>query len=94
MRVQFARLAEGVRPGQKGEAAVAQQMEQQVHLQMLRHFIDELCHGLGRVGAAANLDGFGRLLELVSQGFDFPGQGGAEEQRLAPPRQRADDAAN
>ena len=54
------------------EARLAQQVNQQRGLQMLRHFIDELGDGLRGISAAANLHGLGRAQKLVRDRFDFP----------------------
>src|SRR5437660_93209 len=37
------------------EAGIAQQMQQQIHLQIVSHFVKQLCHRRCRIGAPANL---------------------------------------
>jgi hypothetical protein len=54
------------------KAGLAQQMQQQIHLQIVAHFVNELRDSCGWIGAPANLHGFGILLELMGQRLDFP----------------------
>jgi hypothetical protein len=61
---------------------------------MLRHFIDELRHGLGRIRTLADLHDLRRVLELMREAFDLLRQRGGEHQRLPFARQLLDDAAD
>lgn len=76
------------------EAGIAQQMQQQIHLQIVAHFVNELRDGRGRIGAAANLHRFGVALKLICQRFDFLRERRREHQRLALARQPVHDVAN
>ena len=73
---------------------VFQQMRQEDGLEVGGDFIHPLGHGLGGIRPAADLDDFGRVLELGGEGLDFLGQGGGEKEGLALFRQAADDAAD
>ena len=65
------------------ERGFAQQMGEQRGLEMLGNFVDELRHGLGGVGAAADLDGLRGAQEFAGERLDFLGERGGEEERLA-----------
>ena len=69
-------------------------MHEQRGLQMLRHFVNELRHGLGGIRAAADLNDLWRALKFVRERFDFLRERRGEQQRLAFLRQRADDLAD
>ena len=66
-------------------------MEQQRWLQMLRHFIDQLCDRLGRIRPSANLHQLGGALKFVREGFDVLRERRTEKERLPFGRQLADD---
>jgi len=55
---------------------IAQEMQQQVQLRIVRHFIDKLRDGRRRIGPSANLHDLGRALELMRQRLDFFGERG------------------
>ena len=69
------------------QARLAQQVYQQRRLKVPGYFIDELGHGLGGIGPAADLDGLGRAKKLVGDGLDFSRECRREEQGLPPRRQ-------
>ena len=62
-------------------------MQEQCGFEVPGHFVDQLGDGLGRIGAAADLDGLGRAQELVGDAFDFRRQGSGEQQCLTLLRQ-------
>ena len=76
------------------ELRVRQQMHEQFSLQMLRHFVNELRHGLGGIGAAPDLDDFGRMLKLACHLFDLAGERGREQHGLAFHRHHFHNAAD
>ena len=59
---------------------LGQQMLEQVHLQMTRHFIDMLGHRFSRIGTAADLHCLRRALELIGERLDLLRQRGGEQQ--------------
>ncbi len=73
---------------------IFQQMHEQCGLQMLRHLVNKLCHGLGGIGAAANLNQLWCVLKFMRERFNFLRQRGGEKQRLPFLGQRADDLAD
>ncbi len=76
------------------ERGIAQQMGKEGRLEAGGDFVNQLRHRLGGIGAPADLDGLGGLLELVGQRFDFLRERGGKHEGLAFSRKRFDDAAD
>ena len=77
-----------------GEGGVFEEVAEETWFEMGGDFVDPLGDGFGGVGAAADLDDFGVVLEFGGEGFDFFGEGGGEEEGLALAGEAADDAAD
>ena len=76
------------------EGGVAEEVGEERGLEAGGDLVHELRHGLGGIGAATDLDGLGRVLELVGEALDLAREGGGEHEGLALFRQRLHDAAD
>ena len=63
-------------------AGFVQEMHEQGGLEMFRHFIHELSDSLGGIGAAADLDELGVVLEFVGKPLDLSRERGGEQEGL------------
>src|SRR4051812_46329198 len=76
------------------ELRIGQEMKKQGGLEMSSDFVNELRHGIGRIGASPDLDDLWCLLEFVRQSLDLARKRGRKHERLPARRKRFHNFAN